>query len=443
MPGTNTHFMTPSLMDFPHTPTDTDYPMTNRPHPMRLIFTGIVALLMLGLSASQTFAQMQAPPQQVGLDQIPRIYGLHVNSASTNQLLLATTMGLYLANPSGKATRLAGVEGLTMAFSANPRKQDEYLTGGHLSKTESMGLLHSTNGGMQWRQLNKNAAGATGFHILAHSKANPAVIYGVTGTLEVSRDGGKTWGGSIDLPQNLVHFEAGAKTEGTVYAATQNGLLVSNNGGRAWNNLNLPPGVVSMVHVTPAGRIYAFVVEVGLFTAKESDLKWEVRSRDFQGRILLRMATHPKDPNILFASTVSGAVVMSRDGGRNWIGYEGSHMARPEVIASGKKLFGQYCVACHGDSGQGQHTTPGFDPKNPPPIMAPALDNSAHGWHHSDEALQHTILNGSPREGSPMVAWKNVLSTEDAASLVAYIKSLWNFRSIACQGARHMSCMRH
>jgi mono/diheme cytochrome c family protein len=42
-----------------------------------------------------------------------------------------------------------------------------------------------------------------------------------------------------------------------------------------------------------------------------------------------------------------------------------------------------------------------------------------------------------------MAAFKDTLSGEDVENVVAYIKSLWNFRSLACQGARHMACMGH
>ena len=51
------------------------------------------------------------------------------------------------------------------------------------------------------------------------------------------------------------------------------------------------------------------------------------------------------------------------------------------------------------------------------------------------------ILNGSSRN-ERMIAWKETLSRDDAEYLVAYIKSLWSFRSLACQGGRHMACMR-
>jgi len=40
-----------------------------------------------------------------------------------------------------------------------------------------------------------------------------------------------------------------------------------------------------------------------------------------------------------------------------------------------------------------------------------------------------------------MLPFKDIMPEAEARNVVAYIKSLWNFRSLACQGARHMRCM--
>ena len=75
-------------------------------------------------------------------------------------------------------------------------------------------------------------------------------------------------------------------------------------------------------------------------------------------------------------------------------------------------------------------------------IMAPALDESAHAWHHTDEALEKTILEGAPRT-SRMAAWNDAgLSTQDARDLIAYIKSLWTQRELDFQGPKRMQCIQ-
>lgn len=111
----------------------------------------------------------------------------------------------------------------------------------------------------------------------------------------------------------------------------------------------------------------------------------------------------------------------------------------PEAAKRGHKLYHQYCESCHGVNGVGE-------PPIPPAIRlpgyfsAPALDDSQHAWHHSDNALARLILEGS-RRTQRMAAWKSVLSLQDALDIVAYMKSLWSARALECQGPKHMSCM--
>ena len=111
----------------------------------------------------------------------------------------------------------------------------------------------------------------------------------------------------------------------------------------------------------------------------------------------------------------------------------------PEAIARGETKYNQYCAACHGQNGVGEDPRKA-DPMVPRNMLAPALNDDAHAWHHTDDNLMGVILNGSAQPGSRMIAWKTALSEEDAGMVVAYIKSLWSPRSLACQGPKHMTC---
>lgn len=111
---------------------------------------------------------------------------------------------------------------------------------------------------------------------------------------------------------------------------------------------------------------------------------------------------------------------------------------RPDSHAAlrGAKLYKRYCQPCHGERGVGEPLTPFV--RSPDYLPAPALDDSQHAWHHSDEDLAKFILEGLPPR---MPAWKNTLSEKNVRDIVAYIKSLWGPRAIECQGPKHMSCM--
>ena len=66
------------------------------------------------------------------------------------------------------------------------------------------------------------------------------------------------------------------------------------------------------------------------------------------------------------------------------------------------------------------------------------LNETSHAWHHGDEQLVSIILKGLRRTKN-MPSFKGVISEKEAYDIVAYIKSLWSPRIIACQGPKHMT----
>ncbi len=109
-----------------------------------------------------------------------------------------------------------------------------------------------------------------------------------------------------------------------------------------------------------------------------------------------------------------------------------------QAVVRGEGLYKTYCQSCHGKRGVGEPGIPNSI-RQPEYFTAPPLDDSAHAWHHTDEGMVKTILGGSPRT-KRMPAWKKAISEKQARDIVAYIKSLWSPRSLACQGPKHMSC---
>lgn len=73
----------------------------------------------------------------------------------------------------------------------------------------------------------------------------------------------------------------------------------------------------------------------------------------------------------------------------------------------GAQLYAQHCVSCHGAKGEG--------------INAPALANQSALSHNKDEFIRYAIREG--RDGTPMQAWKNLLSAEDIDNLTAFLRS--------------------
>jgi len=85
-----------------------------------------------------------------------------------------------------------------------------------------------------------------------------------------------------------------------------------------------------------------------------------------------------------------------------------------EQITSGSKLFATNCAGCHGDNADGKLN------------KAPALNGTAHAWHHSNFGLFQTIKEGSTAKDSPMKGWKDKLTDDEIESIIRYFQSLWN-----------------
>lgn len=111
----------------------------------------------------------------------------------------------------------------------------------------------------------------------------------------------------------------------------------------------------------------------------------------------------------------------------------------PTSVANGKVLYQQYCQACHQKDGVGEKEIPGLLTR-PGYLTAMPLNESSHAWHHTDDQIIDTILNGLKRTNR-MPAWQGVITDQQANEVLAYLKSLWSDRVLACQGPRHMSCM--
>lgn len=91
-------------------------------------------------------------------------------------------------------------------------------------------------------------------------------------------------------------------------------------------------------------------------------------------------------------------------------------------VARGSKTFAQSCAVCHGEKAVG---APNWRVRNsdgsfPPP----ALNGTAHAWHHPMSFLENIIVNGSPTGGA-MPPWKDKLSEQEIADVIAYFQSLW------------------
>ncbi|MGH6931850.1 MAG: c-type cytochrome [Dongiaceae bacterium] len=97
-------------------------------------------------------------------------------------------------------------------------------------------------------------------------------------------------------------------------------------------------------------------------------------------------------------------------------------------VAMGQAVYAAQCARCHGAKLEGQ---PNWrDRMANGRLPAPPHDEQGHSWHHPDSVLfgitKHGLGPYAPTGyESDMPAFDGVLSDEEIAAVLAYIKSQW------------------
>ena len=135
--------------------------------------------------------------------------------------------------------------------------------------------------------------------------------------LYISTNDGKSWSGGPLLGKNeLVSVQAKGDL---IVAATRLYVLLSTDGGVAWQQTSLAPYVNSIrgVAITPEGQILAASRE-GAFRSSDNGANWEHLTTGIPDKNISSIAYDRQGSRLLATSLATGVVFESKDGGRNW-----------------------------------------------------------------------------------------------------------------------------
>ncbi len=399
--------------------------------------------IMVALVLLQAPARAEKSHVEVlgSLHQVSFITALSFAGAE-QRLEAAGSEGLLWVDANLQARRPGRSPGVVMSLAPHPDLPGVRYAGGYKGKDKRLGFLLSEDGGATWRQRAKGGDQALAFHALAVAPSAPATIYGFAkeAGLRLSHDGGRSWQAGGKLPAEAFDLAVAPNDPKSVYAATRAGLFASPDSGTTWQRRHPAKAPATFVNAETGGRLTSFIHRHGLVRSEDGGRTWSDISTAYQDRALMDLVIDPGNPRRFYAAADTGGVMISNDAGQSWLSIEGWRDQVPERITAGRRVFEENCQACHGEKGRGEK--PGdihARDENGLPV-APPLDDSGHAWHHADAQLAQTIREGSPRN-ERMIAWKDLLNGEAVRNVVAYVKSLWSFRSLACQGRRHMRCM--
>jgi hypothetical protein len=269
----------------------------------------LLAALMAGCRSDPPAAPSASVADDPGLI---HVHGLGINPAD-DTLNAATHTGLFTVR-DGAGHRVANRYQDTMGFTVvGP---DHFLGSGHPdfrdtqltvpNKRPLLGLIESRDAGRTWQPL--SLLGEADFHALqaAHGR-----VYGYDAT-----------GGRFMVTSDRRHWQVRSKLELTsfavsptdpelVVAATERGLARSRDGGRRWQPIRGPAGL--LLDWPRPDALWAITEEGHLWRSKDAGANWQ-QSGKINGQPEAFLAHEAN----LYVAVAQLGIVTSTDQGRSW-----------------------------------------------------------------------------------------------------------------------------
>ena len=240
--------------------------------------------------------------------------------ASNGALLEATTTGLYKSADEGRTwsplALPASGRGHIAAVAAAAKGKGVLYVGG-----PGIGVLRSADAGRKWTARNKGLPSTEVVALSTHAE-QPDTVYAYVAKRGIfrSEDGGNHWklmdAGPRDAIQRLVHSNMpGSMQTGWFFAATAKGVSRSMDCFCGWRDAGALARPIRAVTYDPKGpqRIYA-ASDDGLYLSVNGGEQWE-RINAPAPDITALVAT---PSGVLYAAAASGVLFRSTDGARNW-----------------------------------------------------------------------------------------------------------------------------
>jgi len=281
--------------------------------PLVCLVATVLLLAACGDDDSGSGASKPGGPKIAGPGPI-HVHGLGINPKD-GALFVATHTGLFRAGEDErKSRRIADRFQDTMGFIVvGP---DRFLGSGHPDGREKLppflGLIESRDAGRTWKPI--SLLGKRDFHVL---EATGNRIYGFGSDFEtkrasllVSDDGGRRWDERTP-PEGLISLAIHPSDPDRIAVSGEKGLYLSSDGGRRWRPLE---GGASLLAWPTAARLFAVAENGSVARSGDTGRSWRETGQvggqpaafEAEGAAELYVALH------------DGTIKRSTDGGASW-----------------------------------------------------------------------------------------------------------------------------
>ncbi|MEU0567198.1 F510_1955 family glycosylhydrolase [Nonomuraea sp. NPDC005983] len=274
---------------------------------MRGIHAAALALLVLALGA----CGQSGEPAQTDDPGVGHVHGIGVDPAD-GALYLAGHYGLFKITSAHTAQRVAGRVQDHMGFTVIGPKT--FLASGHPGEADTdspphLGLIRTTDAGTTWEAISER--GIADFHALQPAGSTLYAYDSQTSRLRASVDGGATW--RLGAEEEIIDLAANAARPERVYAATTNGVHVSENGGMDFEPVKNAP-LLGQIDAPTADLLIGTDAEGQVCLSTDGGETWQTR-----GRLPAPAAAFTAvDRQRLLSATEDGTVYESTNGGADF-----------------------------------------------------------------------------------------------------------------------------
>lgn len=278
----------------------------------------LVALSLLATSAAQASAWSPVGPPGGAA------YGLAVDPKDANVLYAGAFGGGVWKSTDGGASwgRLPGLpaQETVNAVAVSPADSHTVLAAGFTA------LWRSADAGVTWKKVLDQGISQPAMTGFAFDPRSPGTVYasadndGFPTGIFKSTDSGATWKPANQgiNPNSRVRGVAVSRDGKAVYAASEDGVYLSADGGASWT-FALPKKSAHSVATGPEGLVLAGTNGDGVLRSTDGGKSWEETTTDakWSGNIVYALLVSAATPGLCYAS-IPNRVLRSTDGGATW-----------------------------------------------------------------------------------------------------------------------------
>jgi len=218
------------------------------------------------------WAQLVLPPAPEG----SRIASVAVAAGNKGVLYVAGPgLGVLRSEDSGGSwsARNGGLPGDVAALATHADQPDTVY-----AYVVERGIFRSQDGGRRWQLMDAGPRG--GIVRLVHSNMPGSMqtgwLFAATAQgVRRAMDCFCGWRDAGGLGRAVGAVAYDPRRPQNVYAATDEGLFLSTDGGEQWSRMNVPAAAFTALIATPAGVLYAAAADGSLFHSSDDAKTWE------------------------------------------------------------------------------------------------------------------------------------------------------------------------